>query len=160
MTDARDRLAQGLEILMARPYNYWHLKEAADAIAAFVEERIGERDVAILDQTGRDLGVRVDALTQRLEAVERETRVLREATGVEMNRTEEGTRWWVKGQPVPAPDREFQDKVERKFAEQIKDAGGQPDPTATFTCDDCGRRPTRIAFQLCDRCWERYERPV
>jgi len=71
MTDARDRLAQGLEILMARPYNYWHLKEAADAIAAFVEERIGERDVAILDQTGRDLGVRVDALTQRLEAVER-----------------------------------------------------------------------------------------
>ena len=79
MTDARDRLAQGLEILMARPYNYWHLKEAADAIAAFVEERIGERDVAILDQTGRDLGVRVDALTQRLEAVEALTRSLEES---------------------------------------------------------------------------------
>ena len=44
MTDARGRLAQGLEILMARPYNYWHLKEAADAIAAFVEGRVRAQD--------------------------------------------------------------------------------------------------------------------
>ena len=76
MTDARDRLAQGLEILMARPYNYWHLKEAAATIAAFVEERIGERDARVsvrlraVESLDMATAKALDDLMQRLEAVE------------------------------------------------------------------------------------------
>ena len=158
MTDARERLVATISDIYAprSGTTFGWEQRLTDAIADFVCEEIGNGWAKRVVMNSNA----IEAALKRLEAVERETWVLREATGVEMNRTEEGTRWWVKGQPVPAPDREFQDKVERKFAEQIKDAGGQPDPTATFTCDDCGRRPTRIAFQLCDACWDRYERPV
>ena len=80
MTDARDRLAQGLEILMARPYSGWHLKEAAATIAAFVEERVQTEALARHNQDlQRDKTIlhhaeRLRAAEQRLEAVENTVR--------------------------------------------------------------------------------------
>jgi len=59
----------------------------------------------------RRLGVSIASLATRLEAVERETRVLREVTGVEMNRTEEGTRWWVNVRPVPEDEAIERDRL-------------------------------------------------
>ena len=142
MTDARDRLARELEEAVHGRMSAWPDAQA-DAILAAIREEIGSGWAKRVVMNSNA----IEAALKRLEAVERETRVLREATGVEMNRTEEGTRWWVKGQPVPESGGGL--------------SGTHYDaPAATFICDDCGRRPTRIAFQLCDRCWERYERPV
>ena len=110
MTDARDRLAQVLKELSDVIHATVLARDAADAIAAFVEERIGERDARVFERLREvesdDMATAkaLDALTQRVEDVERETRVLREVTGVEMNRTEEGTRWWVNVQPAPTPE--------------------------------------------------------
>jgi len=97
MTDARDRLAQGLEILMARPYNYWHLKEAADAIAAFVEERVQTEALARHNQD-----LQRDKTILRLEELERRHHGGTEAA--RSGREQSPPAGAASVQPVPAPE--------------------------------------------------------
>ena len=82
MTDAREQLAKALDSSGDAGADWSEVQ--ADAIDEFVEERDDAVKVAIavlIHNRNVQRGKTVDAITQRLEAVERAIQMLREATG-------------------------------------------------------------------------------